>query len=141
MAGWITDAWFKLTTGKTASDIEAETAKNNAILAARDADLIQRGIWDKQAQQQHWENTQRETYAENTGGQIFEAAKEGAVEGLDAMQTAVKDTVTGATTFSLRSVFGFVPWWVWILGLGYVAFRLGLLTPALKALKIKLPAV
>jgi hypothetical protein len=85
--------------------------------------------------------------ADIMGARIYErpfeivscSAAEGAAEGLDAMQTAVKDTLSGAATFSLRAVFGFIPWWVWLLALGYGAFRLGLLGPALKSLKIKLP--
>lgn len=139
MANWFTDAWFKVTTGKTASQIEAETAANNAILDARNEELRNRGTWTQQdydvaMQQRSWE-----TYASSPGADVATAAAEGAAEGLEAMQTAVKDTVTGAATFSLRAVFGFIPWWVWLLAIGYGAFRLGLLGPALKSLKIKLP--
>lgn len=138
MANWITDAWFKVTTGKSASQIEAETARNNEILAARDADLIARGVWDQRAQKAHEENVRAETYSEDIGGQVTSAAQEGALEGLDKMQSAVKDTVTSATAFSLRATLGWVPWWVWILAGLYAAFQLGLLTPALRSLKVKL---
>ena len=140
MANPVTDFWFWATTGKTASAIEAETARNNEILAKRDADLIARGVWDERARQAHEENVRAETYADNIGGQVADAAQEGALEGLDSMQSAVKDTVTSAAKFSLRATLGWVPWWVWIVLAVVAAFRLGLLAPALRSLKIKLPA-
>lgn len=139
MAGWITDAWFKLTTGKTASQIEAETAANNEILAKRDADLVARGVWDAKAQEARRENAQAEwEYWNNTSDQLAAAAAEGAREGLDAMQASVKDTITSATTFSLRAVLGFIPWWLWLAAAGYLAFRLGLLDGAMRQLRGKL---
>lgn len=137
MANPFTDFWFWATTGKTASQIEAETAANDAILAARDAELIARGLWDQKDIRDSANQRAAEDYAANIGSQVAQAAGEGAAEGLDKMQSAVKETVTGATTFSLRAVFGFIPWWVWFLAVGYAAFRLGLLAPALSALKLK----
>ena len=137
MANPVTDFWFWATTGKTASQIEAETARNDAILAARDADLIARGLWSDKDIRDSANQRAAEDYAANIGGQVAQAAGEGAAEGLDAMQSAVKETVTGAATFSLKATLGWIPWWLWLVGAAYLALRLGLLAPALSALKIK----
>jgi hypothetical protein len=57
---------------------------------------------------------------------------EGAAEGLADMQAGVKGAVTTATRWTLQGTLGFVPWWVWVAGAAYVAFRLGLLKNLLK---------
>ena len=56
--------------------------------------------------------------------QVGEAFVQGAAEGLAAEQAAVKGAATGLVT----SAAGFLPWWVWVGGLGYVAWYLGLFT-------------
>ena len=141
MANPVTDLWFWATTGKTATAIEEETARNNEILAKRDADLIARGKWDADAQAAHRQNMETQyEYWDNTGGQVAEAAGEGAIEGLETMQRAVRAGLGGVARFSLKATLGWVPWWLWIAGAAYLAFRLGLLGPALRSLKSKLPA-
>ena len=69
--------------------------------------------------------------------EVTAAAAEGAREGLADLQTSVKDTVTSAAGFGIGGVLGFIPWWAWIIGAGYLAFRFGLLKgikiPGLKA--------
>lgn len=56
--------------------------------------------------------------------QVGEAFVEGAAEGLAAEQAAVRGTATGL----LSGTLGFIPWWVWVGGLGYAAWYLGLLS-------------
>lgn len=134
MANIFTDAWYKITTGKTASQIEEETARANEINARRDADLIARGVWDQKAARDSAAQRGAEDYYAEIGRQTGGAAVEGATEGLATVQGGFRDVLTGATTFSLRAVFGFVPWWLWIAAAAYIAFRLDLLGPAIKSL-------
>ena len=54
--------------------------------------------------------------------QIGEAFVEGAQEGLAAEQAAVKGTLTG----TLQGALGFVPWWLWVVALGWLGYQLGL---------------
>jgi hypothetical protein len=128
MANLLTDAWFKITTGKTASQIEAETARANEILARRDAELIARGVWDARDVRDSSAQRAAEDYlAKPPGQQIVAAAAEGASEGLAAMQSSVRSNLGSVATFSLRAVLGWIPWWLWLFGAGYLAWRLGLL--------------
>ena len=55
------------------------------------------------------------------------------------MADGVRNTVNAVGGGILSTVWRAVPWWGWLAGAGYLAFRLGLLAPALRALKIKLP--
>lgn len=74
------------------------------------------------------QNSAASTYDQQIGAEFIA----GAEEGLARTQAAFKDTVSGAAGFSLRAVFGFVPWWVWVAGALFLAFRLGLLDGMLK---------
>ncbi len=53
--------------------------------------------------------------------QIEEAFVEGAQEGLARQQEAVKNTLTG----TLKGIVGFVPWWAWLLVIGFVLYQVG----------------
>lgn len=123
--------WFsKLFTGV---DLDEE-AKRNAELeewrARLDANPRMERVWepgDWYAHEQQMASEAAEYNPTTYDDQVWQAAGEGAVEGLESMQTGVKDTLTGGIGFGLSGVLGFVPWWVWLGGLAYAAWHFGLL--------------
>jgi len=123
----------------TGVDLDAEARRTRELKeweARLDADAANQGRYAEDWWQTHYDNLAKEgqildplTYT----AQVTDAAKEGALEGLEKTQGAVKDTLSSATAFTLKGVLGFVPWWVWLGGIAYLAWRFGLLK------KIKLP--
>lgn len=120
----------KLFTGVD-TDAEAKRAEELAAWEARlNANPRMQQVWTPEDWLAHEQQAAAEAaaYAPATyDDQVWQAAKEGAAEGLADMQRSVKDAATGAAAWSLRGVFGFVPWWVWLGGAFYVAWRLGFL--------------
>jgi hypothetical protein len=64
----------------------------------------------------------------NPDSNPWEGFKAGAAEGLAGMQNAVKTTASGI----LGGALGFIPWWIWLGGIAYLVWRLGLLGKVLK---------
>lgn len=142
MANWLTDAWFYVATGKTASAIEAETAANNAILDKRNADLLERGVWTQKDQAASDQQRAAEDYWRQPGYDVAYEAKAGAIEGaqnvVEVTQEAVKATaeVVNQTANAVASttagfVWRAVPWWLWIAVLVWGAWQLGLVKKGL----------
>lgn len=115
-------------------DLEAEQRRRAELEAWEkrlDQEALKRQVWTDQ----QWQTVQTQRAAEAAAygsasdyqAQVTQAAKEGAVEGLTRMQSGFTGAVNSAAGFGLRSVLGFVPWWVWLGAALYGAWRLGLL--------------
>lgn len=68
---------------------------------------------------------------------VGDAAMEGAMDGLAAEQRWVKETLGDVVGTVGKGVLGFVPWWVWVGGGAYVAYRLGAFDNLLKPAKAR----
>jgi hypothetical protein len=132
--------WFsKLFTGV---DLDEEAKRNAELEEWRgrlDANPRMERVWEPADWYAHERQMASEAAAFNAttyDDQVWQAAREGAVEGLENMQGAVKDTLSGAAGFTLKGVFGFIPGWVWAVGLVggglYAAWHLGLLRNLIK---------
>lgn len=123
----------------TGVDLDAEAKRRAELEAwetALDEKAAERGIWDEQAQEVHRRQQAIDAAAYGSGsdyaGQVNDAFVEGAQEGLADMQTGVKDTLTGGLAFSVKGVLGFVPWWAWLAGAIYLAWRGGFLAKLIR---------
>lgn len=126
MANWFTDLYYKATTGKSASQIEAEWQAADAALQKDNERLYAEGKLssaDMQVVQAH--QMSQEVVPGQIGSATADAFAQGAAEGLAAEQAAVKDAVGGV----VGGVLGFVPWWLWAVaaagGLGWLAYYTG----------------
>ncbi len=125
---WYNPFTWQVVTGVDLTAEQARAEKIDQQRQALDEQAIRDGKWDDAALRQVEINRQAEAAAGYDSGydaQVSQAAAEGAKEGLSTMQSGVKDTLTGAATFGLQSVLGFVPWWVWLLGLAYLGWQVG----------------
>ena len=126
--------WFSRWTTGIDTDEEAKRAEDLAKWQANlDAAPRMQRVWSPDDWFAHEQQLASEAAAFNPAtydDQIRGAAVEGAVEGLDAMQAGVRDTLTGAVAWSARGIFGFVPWWIWLLAVGYLAWQFGFLKAA-----------
>lgn len=117
-------------------DAEAErTRELNERKEAMDQAAYKRGIWTPEDLQFVHQQRMSDAEAWNPdryNAEVAQAAAEGARDGLVEIQGAVKDAATSAAGFTLRGVFGFVPWWLWIVGLGVAAWYLGAFRGILK---------
>lgn len=120
MANLFTDAFYKVTTGKTATQIESEWNAANETLARLNADLLARGRIsqaDSAVMDAHLADLP------NIDGETTDAFLQGAKEGLAAEQAAVKGTLSGF----VGNALAFVPWWLWFVAAAWLAFQLGLI--------------
>lgn len=126
---------FGIFTGGIDVDAEAQrTRELNAKKEALDAEAYKKGIWT--AEDARFVEAQRASDAaawnpDRYGAEVRTAAAQGAVEGLDKMQQNFRDTLGGAATFGAKLTLGWIPWWIWLGGALYAAWRLGLLAPLL----------
>ena len=122
-------------------DLDAEAARTKDLQAWQDrldnAPRMQ-SVWTPEDFIAH----EQQLAAEQSGGldpatydsQVYAAAGQGAVEGLQA----TADTARGAITATagtvipglINTVFRFLPWWVWLAGGVYFAAQAGWLVPA-----------
>lgn len=126
---WYNPFTWSATTGGI--DLEAEARRTEA-LRAQEAEIDARRRASGRYDEQYWATADEQHVMESAAydpaqyqAEVTDAAREGALEGLDAMQRGVKDTLSGAAGFSLRAVFGFVPWWLWLLAGAGLFFYLG----------------
>ena len=113
----------------TGIDLEAEEARGaelDRIIAEQNKAAVERGVWTaEQAEiaKDHWELMTGQTA--NPVGQVADEFVVGAQEGFYDTAGAFSkglNTVAGtAGTFVWRAV----PWWVWLAGLGWLAWQLG----------------
>ena len=66
--------------------------------------------------------------------QIDEAFDEGWAEGRDNVSRGIKGTLN-LLVEPLRAVLAGIPWWLWLLALGFLAFKLGLLNGIFRKVK------
>lgn len=126
---WYNPATWSLFTGVDLTEEQKRAEELNQWRAELDRRAIEEGKWDDAAQRQVEINRQAESaggYDGNYDQQVSQAAADGAKEGLANMQSGVKDTLTAATNTVLGGVLGFVPWWLWLVGLAAGAWYLGL---------------
>lgn len=127
---WYNPFTWKIVTGGI--DLEAE-ARRTEELNRKHAELDQvkykRGILSEEDME--FIRAQREADAaawqpQRYSAEVTEAAVEGAREGLGNVQSQFRQTLTGAVSAGVKGLAGFIPGWVWLVALAYVAFRLGL---------------
>lgn len=98
----------------------ARSDRLDAALREQNRRLVARGLMTPE-QYDTFEERLADTSSGNYDELIEEAFVEGAQEGLQRQQEAVKNTLTG----TLKGALGFVPWWAWLLGLGFVLYQSG----------------
>jgi len=126
---WYNPFTWRIVTGVDLAAEEDRRRSLEAWEAELDRKAAERRIWDEQAQEIVARQRAADAAAWGSGtnyeAQVTAAAVEGAREGLRAAQQTFRDTLTGAAGGVTRGVLGFVPWWAWLIGLGYLAWRLG----------------
>ncbi|MCX7791428.1 MAG: hypothetical protein N2378_12375 [Chloroflexaceae bacterium] len=134
--------WNWIRTQLTGVDLEAEQRRRAELEAweqALDQEALRRQVWSDQ----EWQTVQAQragqefTGATDFAAEVNQAFREGAAEGLASMQRGVRESLTGAATFSLRAVLGFIPWWAWVLAAIWAAWQLGLIQPWLGRLRAR----
>jgi hypothetical protein len=109
-------------------DTDAEMARGQALdntIHQQNLELLNRGVWT-QEQFDAAEGRAATGATPDVNAEVMASFKEGAGEGLTNVQQAVKSTATDFLSAGIRGVTGFIPWWLWLAGAGYLAFRLGL---------------
>ncbi len=110
--------WTSFESWITGVDIEAEQAradKADATLHDLNLNAYQSGQWTLQQYQQAEADLARSSaITADIANQVSGAFKQGALEGLAAEQAAVKSALNNVAGFSLKTVFGFFPWWLWL---------------------------
>lgn len=120
--GLLSDLWNKVTGFDAENAARAELADRQ--LAVSNRELYDRGVWnwDKyQLAEEQRKSGPNTTDPVAVAQQTMADFQSGLGEGLAAEQLWFKKTTTGL----LGGVFGFVPWWAWVVGAGYLAWRLG----------------
>jgi len=115
--GW-TDLWDVLT-GKAQAESDAADAK----LKKLNDDKYARGEWTRE--QYDTAENHRVTGAVDAQAQVAADFKAGAVEGLGNVADTVRSAANGVAETAGGFVWKAVPWWVWVLALGYVAWQFG----------------
>jgi hypothetical protein len=118
MANWLTDLFYKATTGKTATEIERQWDADNETLAGLNQDLYNRGLLSEDA----LATSTAQLASDHPETSVANDFWTGAAEGLSAEQNAVK-TVLGT---ALWQTIKFVPWWAWVAGALVLAAELGM---------------
>lgn len=135
--------WNWIRTQLTGVDLAAEQRRRADLEAweqALDQESLRRQVWTDQ----QWRTVQAQRAAQEFTGatdfaaEVNRAFQEGAAEGLASMQRGVRESLTGAASWSVQTVLGFVPWWMWLLASLWAAWQLGLLDPGLGRLRQRL---
>lgn len=127
--------WNWIQTQVTGVDPAAEEQRTQDLNAWRDKldqQAIDRGVFTQDSLQDVERNRlleQAAGYDGNYSSQIDQAAAQGAAEGLANMQSTVKDTANSVAGGLAQGLFGFVPWWAWLLGIAAALWYFGLLGP------------
>lgn len=127
MSGW-SDLW-DVVTGKSQAESDALDAK----LAKLNADKYARGEWNRD-QYELAESHRAQGRIEALSSTV-DAAAQGAQEGLNNIADGISNTIDSTAQTTAGFFFKAIPWWVWLGGLAYVAFRLGLLDGAFGRIK------
>lgn len=113
----------------TGIDLEAEEkrgAELDAIIAQQNRAAVQRGIWTgEQAEmaEDHWQLMTGQT--SDVVGQVSDEFLVGAEEGFYATAGGISKGLNSVAGAAGGFVWRAVPWWVWLAGLGWVAWQLG----------------
>lgn len=130
VAGW--GDLLDVITGKATDDANAVDAK----IMQLNADRVALGAMT-QAQADAANAALLSDNPEGYRRAVGDAAMEGAMDGLAAEQQWVKETLGTVVGTVGKGVLGFVPWWVWVGGGAYVAYRLGAFDNLLKPAKAR----
>lgn len=112
LSGW--GSLWDVVTGKEA---DRGIELNKKITAANEAAVAAGTMTQAQADTANSRLDDPSTYRT----QVYDAFEQGALEGLAAEQSLVKNTTTGLISGTL----GFVPWWGWVVGAAVLANYLG----------------
>jgi hypothetical protein len=116
-------SWFqKALLGVDIDEEQRQQEELDRKLAESNRDLLNRGVWT-QAQYDQAEQDRQAGAAGDLQGEVFDAARAGAIEGAESELGLVKnvtgaaaDAVYGTVDFAGRTVFRAIPWWVFFVG-------------------------
>lgn len=122
--GWF---WDTITGAETArgNELDRRTAELDAIARAK-------GRWTPEneaivADHRAQNDVEVATYQRS----VFEAAGQGAQEGLQRTAGVINDTINSAAGNALGFVWGAIPVWIWVVAALVGAWYLGLIRPAM----------
>ena len=105
--------------GRSVNDLEAEQRSYQERDAENNRRRYETGYYT--AEQFEAAERVRITGIQDVQGEIYQAAGEGAVEGLKELPGTVRGGLNSAFSWSL----GFIPWWGWVGALLWLAWYLG----------------
>lgn len=120
--------WFsELVTGVNL-DAEKERARQlDGVVAQQNRSALERGVWtEEQYRQAEANRIGNVTEADDYYNQVASDFAQGAVEGAERITTTTRKGINTLTGGVLTTAWRALPWWVWLLGIGYVAWQLGL---------------